>query len=196
MEILEIVHEHSGEPTGAALPRKEAIEQKAWCRSTNVYVLNHAGEVLCHQRSLQKERLPGYWMTHLGGHVGQSETYETNAVKELEEEAGIIADPLHLISWRTTRKEESRLWMRDFVTLQDVALEDLVPQPGEVETFAWKTPQEIIKEAKHGGKWKAGTHHFHTEYHCLRAVLSAAQAHGLIPAPAKTHIWHHIHAEG
>ncbi len=192
MEHLEIVHEHSGELVGSTLPRGEAKEQKAWCRSTNVYVLNSAGEVLCHQRSLSKESYPGYWITHLGGHVGVGETYETNAQKELEEEAGISVEPHTLIAWRTTRVPVSQLWTREFVTVVDREAHHFTPQAGEVECFLWKTPHEIIKEAREGVNWRAGTHDFWTEYHCLRAVLATAQAHGLMKLPRETHVWHQL----
>lgn len=190
MEHLEIVHEHSGELIGQTLPRHEAKQQKMWCRSTNIFVLNSAGEILCHQRSLNKEHLPGYWITHLGGHVGVGETYETNALKELEEEAGLKGIQSHqLIAWRTTSMESARLWVREFVIVLDKEVSELTPQPGEVERFEWKTPQQILESAKRDGNWCAGTHDFWTEYHCLRAVLATAQVHGLTELPDRTHVW-------
>ena len=86
MENLELICSTTGEGLGIAVPRHAALRAQVWCRSTNIYVLNHKGEVLVHQRSMQKERMPGVWVTHLGGHVGEGENYETNALKELEEE--------------------------------------------------------------------------------------------------------------
>ncbi len=190
MEQLEIVHEHSGELVGTVLPRAEAIEQQAWCRSTNIYVMNSKGEILCHQRTLNKERMPGWWMTHLGGHVGVGETYESNAWKELHEEAGVWVQPHEIISWRTTKIPSARLWVREYVVLLDKELHEFKAQEGEVEQFAWKSPQEILKEVENGGNWKAGTHDFWVEYHCLRAALATAQAHGIMELPKETHVWH------
>ena len=190
MEHLEIVHEHTGELVGQTLPRHEAKRQKAWCRATNIFVLNSAGEILCHQRSLNKEHMPGFWITHLGGHVGVGETYESNALKELQEEAGIEGIESHqLIAWRTTPMAKSRLWAREYVVLIDKPVSELVPQPGEVEQFAWKSPQQILEAVKNEPNWCAGTHDFWTDYHCLRAVLAAAQVHGLTQLPERTHIW-------
>ena len=192
MEHVEIVHEQSGELVGATLSRHDALAQQAWCRSTNVYVVNSAGALLCHKRSAQKERLPHYWMTHMGGHVGVGETYETNAQKELEEEAGMSV-PLHtLIAWRTTRILSGRLWTREFVTMIDEPAEAFTPQQGEVERFAWKTPYTILHERDNGILWQAGTHDFWTEYHCLRAVLATAHAHGILDVPHAMHTWHHL----
>lgn len=192
MEHLEIVHEHTGELIGLTLPRAQAIQQQAWCRSTNIFVLNAQGAILCHQRSLVKERMPGFWMTHLGGHVGVGETYETNALKELEEEAGAQVESHQLIAWRTTKIPSARLWTREFVTLIDKDAAHFRPQPGEVEQFAWKTPEEILAAAQSGAGWCAGTHDFWVEYHCLRAALATAQAHGIVDLPHQTHVWHHI----
>lgn len=176
MEHLEIVNELTGEPLGVVLPRPQAIQEKAWCKSTNIYVLNSAGEVLCHRRPLTKERWPGYWMTHLGGHVGANETYESNAVKELGEEAGIHVNPEELVHWRTTRIPHARLWTKEYVVVVDRPADDLPPQPGEIEEFAWKRPETIIQEYTDGLNWCAGTLDFWTEYHCLRAALTAAHS--------------------
>lgn len=190
MEKLEIVSPETGHPTGLCLPRNEAIQQRLWCRTTNIFVLNAKGEVLCHQRSLQKERLPGLWVTHLGGHVASDETYESNALKELAEEAGIVVEPRQMVHWRTTRLDSARLWMREFVVLCDVDADRLVPQPGEVERFAWRSPQQILKAKQIDPEgWCAGTHDFATEYMCLRAALNAADAVGAFQTPPQLYSW-------
>lgn len=191
MEKLPIVHEDTGSLLGYSLPRAEAIATQAWCRSTNVFVLNHEGKVLCHQRSLVKERFPGVWCTHLGGHVGEDETFETNAHKELGEEAGIHVPASSILAWRTTKIPTQRLWVREFVTVVDEPVEKFVPQPGEVEQFAWKTIEEILDESeKNPAMWLDGTHDFRSEYMCLRAAILGAHAAGGMEVPEDLHIWH------
>lgn len=190
MEHIEIVNEFSGKPTGVVLPRHEVIAKEAWCRSTNVYTLNHRGEVLCHQRSLTKERLPGVWSTHLGGHVGMDETYESNALKELEEEAGIAVPAKKLIAWRTTKHEGARLWIREFVVVYDVDASQLVPQPGEVERFKWMNINEILEsEAKDPEQWCAGTHDLASEYGCMLSAIGVAHHLGHYEVPDALHTW-------
>lgn len=190
MERLAIVNEQTGKLMGYSLPRAEAIAQGAWCRTTNVFVLNSKGEVLCHQRSLKKERLPGGWSTHLGGHVGEDEDFNDNACKELAEEAGIQVPATCVIPWRTSKLDKARVWVRDFATLWDGAAEDLVPQEGEVEKFAWMSFEEIMERSnKEPHLWFAGTHDFPTEYACLRAVLAAGATSGVIDTPHELHIW-------
>ncbi|HYD91743.1 MAG TPA: NUDIX domain-containing protein [Flavobacterium sp.] len=189
-EKIEVVHEHSGELVGLSLPRHEVIENKHWCRSTNIFVLNRHGNILCHQRSAHKERYPNAWSTHLGGHLSHGETYEHNALKELEEEVGIKIDPAMLIPWRTTRINKSRLWVREFMTVFDGDINDLKLQTEEVQSVKWFTPLEILREYQHNPDlWLAGTHDFKTEYLCLRAVLTACLSAGVF---AKD--FHHLHA--
>ena len=190
MEHLEIVNELTGKPTGQVLTRKDAIAKEAWVRSTNVFVLNHKGEILCHVRSMQKERKPGIWMTHLGGHVGMDETYEINALKELEEEAGIIVPAKRLIPWRTTRVDQSRLWSREFVVVYDVAVTDLKPQAGEVESFEWMSIENILKRSvEQSEMWQAGTHDMTSEYACMLTAIGTAHHLGIHEVPDALHTW-------
>lgn len=180
-EHLEIVCEQTGNPLGYTLPRQDAITQGAWCQSTNIYVINSKGKILCHQRSIQKERLPGGWSTHLGGHVSAGEHFLSNAQKELEEEAGILLPETAFLPWRTSKLTHAKLWVMDVVVHHDAPQEKYIPQPGEVERFAWMTPEEIMSAyTKEPKTWYAGTHHFPEDYACIRAVLAAAHHKGII----------------
>ena len=119
------------------------------------------------------------------------ESYELNAAKELEEEAGIQVDSKSLIPWRTTKMPSARLWVREFVTIIDRHASAFTPQPGEVDQFAWKHLGEILFEAKRNpSAWMAGTHDFLTEYQCLRAVLTAAGSIGAMRVAEHLHTWH------
>ncbi|MFZ2681936.1 MAG: NUDIX domain-containing protein [Patescibacteria group bacterium] len=194
MEALAIVHPVTNMPLGI-LPRAQALKEGAWCRSTNIFVMNSQGQILCHQRSMQKERMPGVWSTHLGGHVAVGESYETNALKELEEESGIRVAAEQLIAWRTTRLDQARLWVREYVVLIDETVHELIPQPGEVDRFRWLSAEEIIQVAKdEAAKWCAGTHNFLIEYHCLRAALTAASAKSTPLSNFDLHTWHPVAA--
>lgn len=193
MEKLRIVHALTNRPTGVLLNRNEAIASKAWCRSTNVFILNSKGEVLCHKRSTVKERLPGVWVTHLGGHVNDQETYETNALKEIYEEAGIVVGEAELIPWRTSPIEGARLWVRDFALYYDKPIHTFTPQVGEVDEFRWMEVEEILEaEKRNSSLWCAGTHNFRLEYVCMRAVLTAAHNLGIVKLPHSLQIFHSL----
>lgn len=185
-EKLQIVDIETGEPTGECLPRSVVIQQKLWCRSTNIFILNTQGQILCNQRSLTKERFPGAWSTHFGGHVAEGESFKINALKELEEELGLTVNHFHIIPWRTSQKTISRLWIRDFITVYDGPLEKLTLQKEEIEKIEWFSAEDIIAELKNEGEteetsssWLAGTHDFKADYQCMRAVLTAVLDAGL-----------------
>jgi len=179
-ELLQVVDEHTGEPTGEHVPRSELIAKKMWCRTTNIFVLNSQGQVLCHQRPMNKERFPGSWSTHFGGHVTKDESFKISALKELEEEIGLKVNAFQLIPWRTSRKENSRIWVRDFVTIFDGAVDELTLQTEEIGDVQWFSVDEILEQLDVEGAgitstpWLAGTHDLAGDYQCMRAVITAA----------------------
>jgi len=197
-ELLQVVDAETGEPTGEHMPRKEVFEKQAWVRTTNIFVLNPQGQILCHQRSLDKERFPGAWSTHFGGHVTKDESFKISALKELEEEIGFKVNPFQLIPWRTSKKVASRIWVRDFITLYSGTTEELKVQGLEIQSVKWFSPEEVLQqldsEESHaiGGKqWLAGTHDFHADYQCMRAVLTATLDIGIFGGDFKPlHKWH------
>ena len=197
-ELLQIVDENTGEPTGEHLPRKEVLEKKLWCRTTNIFVLNSKGEVLCHQRSLSKERFPGAWSTHFGGHITEGESFKISALKELEEEIGLKVNAFQLIPWRTSKKKVSRIWVRDFITVYDGKIEDLKIQTEEIEKVKWFKAEEILAELDSESElgvvnWLAGTHDFNSDYQCMRAVLTATIDAGIFGGNFTTlKTWHPI----
>lgn len=177
-ELLQIVDSETGEPTGEHISRKELHEKKLWCRTTNIFVLNSQGQILCHQRPLNKEHFPGAWSTHFGGHVTKGESFKVSALKELGEEIGLDVNAFQLIPWRTSKKEPYRIWVRDFITVYDGAIEDLQLQEEEIEGVAWYSADEVLAflsaEGQDGtDQWMAGTHNFAADYQCMRAVLTA-----------------------
>lgn len=187
-ELIQIVDPMTREPTGELVPRREIFEKKLWCRSTNIFVLNSEGQVLCHQRSLSKERFPGVWSTHFGGHVTVGESFKINAVKEIEEEIGLPVNMFQMIPWRTSRKEDVRLWMRDFVTVYDSMIENLTIQKSEIEHVRFMSISEIIdsvKNPEHGLVWEemAGVYQIEEDYQALRAVLTACLDIGIFGGP-------------
>jgi isopentenyldiphosphate isomerase len=189
MELIRVLNKYDGSPTGQTLPRNLVISQRQWCGTTNIYILNSKGEVLCHKRSAKKDRLPGVWMTHFGGHVGSEETYEENAKRELMEELG-FHNPPQLIPWKNTKVEHSCLWVKEFVAFGDYEIAKLNPQPGEVDELRWLSPDEINRQSgldPHA--WVAGTHDFTSEYQCMRAALVAATHKGTIYIPQSLQSW-------
>jgi 16S rRNA (adenine1518-N6/adenine1519-N6)-dimethyltransferase len=71
-------------------PRGEVHEKDLLHRATHVFVFNKRGDLLLQKRSGLKDRHPGVWDSSVSGHLDAGESYETAALRELEEEMGII----------------------------------------------------------------------------------------------------------
>ncbi len=69
-------------------PRREVHARGLRHRAVHVFVVNRAGEVFLHQRSLTKDTFPGLWNSSCAGHVGAGDDYDETASRELEEELG------------------------------------------------------------------------------------------------------------
>jgi len=69
--------------------RSEVVTQVLPHRGTGVYVFNSKGEILITKRAMAKDTAPGLLEIGQGGKVSYGESYEENAIRELEEEIGV-----------------------------------------------------------------------------------------------------------
>ena len=75
------------------ISRKEAHEDKNIIhRSVGIFLVNPKREILFQQRSLTKDKDPGYWSYSVSGHVIFNDEYIVTARRELFEELGIKAE--------------------------------------------------------------------------------------------------------
>jgi len=105
-------------------------------RVSALWVTNSKGEVLLAQRKFTKSHDPGKWGPAVAGTVDEGETYDSNIIKEAEEEIG-------LKNIRPTKGPKSRVsneyeFFRQSYTLStDQPIEAFVIQPDEVEQVKW-----------------------------------------------------------
>ena len=99
-EILAVVDPATNEVIGSA-PRARVKEENLSHRATYIFIRRKDSELLYVQRrSMLKDYAPGYLDPTTGGCVGASETYEENAVRELQEELGVSGAQLaHLFDF-------------------------------------------------------------------------------------------------
>ena len=62
-------------------------------RAVHILVFNSNGELFIQKRSMNKDECPGQWDSSAAGHVDSGETYLDCAIRELEEELGVLFDP-------------------------------------------------------------------------------------------------------
>lgn len=87
-DIFDVVNERD-EVIGHA-PRSEVHAQGLLHRAIHVLVFNSRGEVFLQKRSMKKDRQPGVWDSSCSGHVDSGEDYDQTAVRELQEEIGLV----------------------------------------------------------------------------------------------------------
>jgi len=112
-------------------------------RITAIWVTDGKGSILLQQRSLNMKNSPGKWGPGVAGTVEEGETYESNAYKELEEEAGIKNVPLikskKFFGKSDTGKRFAQLFLceinKDY---------KLVPGENEVEKLKWFSREEVL----------------------------------------------------
>lgn len=106
-EYLEIINE-KGDIIGLA-PRSVVHGNPLLMhRVVHVLVFNEKGEILLQKRSKNKDVAPGKWDTSVGGHVSPGEDLISSAIREMNEELGILRDDLkYLYSYVHTNLYET-----------------------------------------------------------------------------------------
>ncbi len=72
--------------------RGEIHAQGLMHRAVHILVFNSKGDLFIQKRSMNKDENPGQWDTSAAGHVDSGEAYLECAIRELEEELGIVTD--------------------------------------------------------------------------------------------------------
>ena len=158
MEILDICDE-SGFPTGQTVDRDIAHRDGILHRTAHVWVVKRTAagyDVLLQKRSMDKESFPGLYDTSSAGHIPAGEEPVPSALRELEEELGISAQPDDLAfagMFRIQYEEEFHgKPFRDnevtsvYVYHKPVEIENLSLQASEVDEVRWFDVEEVYRE--------------------------------------------------
>ena len=129
-------------------------------RSVHILVLHpHDGKLLLQKRSASKDTYPGHWDTSVGGHVGFGQSYEEAAVRETEEELGVLLETkdfekLHVVRYRDEHESENT------TTYLCLHAGPFVFNTEEITEIKFWTRSEITAELGTG----IFTPHFETEF--------------------------------
>lgn len=137
-EIFDVVNEED-EVTGQAT-RREVHEKNLIHRAVHVFVVNRHGEMLLQKRSRFKDAHPSVWDSSVAGHLDSGESYESAAIRELEEEMGITDVPVKEIG--RISPCEATGW--EHVVLYLARWDGSPRFPcSEVEAAVWMRPDEL-----------------------------------------------------
>ena len=109
-------------------------------RSTYIIVTNSQKQILIQKRSLEKDVYPGYYDPTTGGVVKAGESYEQNAIRELEEEIGVKGVALNPLWDFRIHQDQCDVWGRAFWVTYDGPIK-LVD--GEVTEYLFLDRSEI-----------------------------------------------------
>lgn len=89
-ERIDIYDEHN-QALGRTAMKSEAHAKGLWHRAAHIWMYTPKGELLLQLRSREKELYPNCWDISVAGHVSAGESPEDAALREIQEEVGIIA---------------------------------------------------------------------------------------------------------
>lgn len=125
-------------------------------RVSALWITNSKGDILLAQRKFTKSHDPGKWGPAVSGTLDEGETYESNILKEAEEEIG-LRNILPTIGPKKHRKGEYNYFTQWYTLKLDRIEEDFVIQEEEVEQVKWFTSDELLEElSRHREKYLAG----------------------------------------
>ncbi|MEW6351714.1 MAG: NUDIX domain-containing protein [Thermodesulfobacteriota bacterium] len=136
-EILEFV-DTNDRVLGTAI-RREIHESGLMHRAVHVFLYNGRGEIYVQRRSSIKDRFPDRLDSSAAGHVEPGEPYEAAAVRELEEELGIVTEVEEIL-----RTGPSEVTDNEHVVLYRARSGQApVPDPDEVQWGSFMTPESL-----------------------------------------------------
>src|SRR6187200_1312345 len=93
-EIFDVCDEQ--DPVIGTAPRSRVHAEWLLHRAVHVFVFNSRGQLLLQRRSATRDESPLKLTSAASGHLGTGESYETAAVREMQEEIG-LSGPLEFL---------------------------------------------------------------------------------------------------
>ncbi len=88
-ELIDVVNE-KGIATGTTCLKSFAHKNGILHASIHVWLYTKQGKILIQKRSKNKDIYPNLWDVSVAGHIGAGESHQTAALREVEEEIGIV----------------------------------------------------------------------------------------------------------
>ncbi|KAF0683529.1 Aste57867_24386 [Aphanomyces stellatus] len=113
-------------------------------RATYIVIRNSKGDFYVQRRTMIKDYCPGFLDPMAGGVVQAGESYEHNAIREAEEEMGVVGVPLDYVTTFFYQEKNTVVWGGMFECVFDG---ELKLQPEEVSEVLVMSADEIMARA-------------------------------------------------
>ena len=156
MEIFDVVDEY-GNPTGETVTREKAHLEGIRHHTAHLWILckkDGKTQVLLQKRCMTKASYPGLYDISSAGHIPAGCDYVESALRELNEELGISAEPDDLVPvWARTihvdmvfggKPFHDRQYSKVFAMWLDREESEFTCQPEEVECVRWMDLDECL----------------------------------------------------
>jgi isopentenyl-diphosphate delta-isomerase len=150
VELLDLLTP-DGLPTGRTKPKPEVHRDGDWHRAAHLWLIAPDRRVLLQRRSALKENWPNLWDVSVAGHISAGENAIDAAIRETQEEIGLVIAPSDLkhlgtLRWHAVLNDGAYIeneFHEVFVAIVDIDLDALVLDPVEVAEVVLVRPEEI-----------------------------------------------------
>jgi isopentenyldiphosphate isomerase len=120
--------------------RREVRQKNLLHRGVGIMCRNSRGDVYVHRRTETKDLFPGLYDMFVGGVVASGESYETAALREIEEELGVRGPAPRFLFTHLYQGDRNRSW----IAVYDVTWDGpIVHQEEEIAWGGWIDEGEL-----------------------------------------------------
>ncbi len=149
-EIINVLDEKTGNPTGEETLKSVAHAKGIWHGAVHILIVNEEKtHTLLQKRCVDKELYPDMWDVAVGGHISLNESALTSAKRELEEELGMDVSNLNIEHVKTVKESLSNNgiisneFVSIFIVYKDINLNELKLQKEEVSEANWFNKEQL-----------------------------------------------------
>jgi isopentenyldiphosphate isomerase len=152
IEYIDVLNE-DGSHTGISKTKEQIHIDGDWHRAVHIWFVNSNNEVLLQRRAKTKINHPDMWDISVAGHISAGEESLPSALREIEEEIGIIIDPSELNKIGELKSESVQndgtyinKEINDvFLVKKDIPIEQMTKQDSEVDALTYIPISELKK---------------------------------------------------
>lgn len=158
MEMFDVIDE-DGNKTGLIKERGVVHREGALHATSHIWIAREnqqsGYDILLQKRSATKDSHPGCYDISSAGHIGAGDDSLSSALRELQEELGVIAKPEHLkefgVQYKNYKGEFYGKPFRDhqrsilYLYTEPVDIDTLILQESEIESVIWMDYKEALQ---------------------------------------------------